>query len=70
MNKDDIMQLLLQGERITVECKRATTNVPDNVWDTYSAFANTYGGTILPDFVNASPESRIGTRKVKKWLDG
>lgn len=31
MNKDDIKQLLLHGERITLECKKATTNVPDNV---------------------------------------
>lgn len=47
MNKNDIIQLLLQGERNSLERKKATTNVPDNVWDTYSAFANTYGGTIL-----------------------
>ena len=42
-----IHQLLLGGERVTRECKKATKGVPTSLWDTYSAFANTYGGTIL-----------------------
>lgn len=40
----DIQKLLSKGERITLECKKATRNVPSSLWDTYSAFANTYGG--------------------------
>lgn len=43
----NIHQLLLDGERVTLECKKATKGVPTSLWDTYSAFANTYGGTIL-----------------------
>ena len=43
----NIHQLLLGGERVTLECKKATKGVPTSLWDTYSAFANTYGGTIL-----------------------
>ena len=39
--------MLLQGERIGLECKKAATSVPDNIWTSYSAFANTYGGIIL-----------------------
>ena len=35
------------GERVTLECKKATKGVPTSLWDTYSAFANTYGGIIL-----------------------
>ena len=48
MNKYiDIHKLLSEGERVTLECKKATKGVPSSLWDTYSAFANTYGGTIL-----------------------
>lgn len=43
----NIHQLLLDGERVTLECKKATKGVQTSLWDTYSAFANTYGGTIL-----------------------
>lgn len=45
--EQDIHKLLAEGERVTLECKKAQNNVPNSVWDTYSAFANTYGGTIL-----------------------
>ncbi len=44
--KEDIYQSLILGERVTLECKRATNSVPNSVWDTYSAFCNTYGGDI------------------------
>ena len=43
----NIRHILLDGERVTLECKKATKGVPNSLWDTYSAFANTYGGTIL-----------------------
>lgn len=43
----DIQKLLSEGERVTLECKKATKSVPNSLWETYSAFANTYGGTIL-----------------------
>lgn len=43
----DIRQILSQGERVTLECKKALHSIPSSLWDTYSAFANTYGGTIL-----------------------
>lgn len=43
----DIYNLLSEGERVTLECKKATKGVPNSLWDTYSAFANTYGGIIL-----------------------
>lgn len=42
-----IKSILSQGERVTLECKKATRGVPNSLWDTYSAFANTYGGTIV-----------------------
>lgn len=34
-------------EGLTVEYKTASSRVPSDVWETYSAFANTEGGTII-----------------------
>lgn len=47
MKQQEIYNLLANGERVTLECKRVRNAVPTSVWETYSAFANTYGGTIL-----------------------
>lgn len=47
MNGLNIHKLLAEGERVTLECKKAQNNVPNSLWETYSAFANTYGGIIL-----------------------
>lgn len=47
MTQQDIYNLLAKGERVTLEYKRARNAVPNSVWETYSAFANTYGGKIL-----------------------
>lgn len=47
MDKTDIQLLLEVGERITFECKKAENAVPKSVWETYSSFANTIGGTII-----------------------
>lgn len=47
MNPTDILQLISKGERVTLECKKAQNGLPNSLWETYSAFANTHGGTIL-----------------------
>ncbi|MBQ0082917.1 MAG: putative DNA binding domain-containing protein [bacterium] len=47
MNQTKIQNLLQKGERISLECKKASTNVPESLWESYSAFVNTYGGTII-----------------------
>ena len=43
MTEQDIYNLLAAGERVTLECKKAQNSLPNSMWDTYSAFANTYG---------------------------
>lgn len=47
MEKKDIYNILNKGERVTIECKKAENSVPKSFWETYSAFANTNGGTVL-----------------------
>lgn len=44
---DGFWNLLKYGEHLTLECKKAENAVPNSVWETYSAFANTVGGTIV-----------------------
>jgi len=34
-------------ESSEIECKKSKKDLPKDVWETYSAFANTYGGTIF-----------------------
>lgn len=43
----DINAILRDGEKLTVEAKSAQGGLPNSIWATYSAFANSYGGTIL-----------------------
>lgn len=43
----NINELLAQGENLTLELKLAAKGLPNSIWETYSAFANTIGGTII-----------------------
>lgn len=61
------------GERLTLECKKAEGQLPKSVWETYSSFANTVGGTILlgisENLSETNPEKRfevIGVDDPKK----
>lgn len=47
MTPTNIKKLIQNGERLTLEAKLAKTDVPKSLWESYSAFANTMGGTIL-----------------------
>ena len=47
MGKINIQDALLFGERLTLECKAAKNTLPKSVWETYSSFCNTVGGTVL-----------------------
>ena len=62
MTINDIKKLLLKGERVTFEAKRAETDVPKSVWETYSAFANTVGGTIVLG-VEEHPKEKDPTKR-------
>jgi predicted HTH transcriptional regulator len=43
----DIQQISKHKENYFVEVKTASGGVPASLWESYSAFANTEGGTIL-----------------------
>ena len=59
----EIHQLLEKGERLTLECKRCENKLPNSLWETYSAFANSYGGTILLGI----EEHRTETDPIKRF---
>ena len=43
----DINDIITKGEGALVEAKKSSKGLPDNLWESYSAFANTNGGIIL-----------------------
>lgn len=44
---EDIKNLVKDGERLHLETKACKDRLPRDLWETYSAFANTRGGAIL-----------------------
>ena len=43
----DIISILSSKEKVNIEAKLAEKGIPNSIWDTYSSFANTFGGVIL-----------------------
>ena len=62
MTENEIKEMWQNGESVTLECKRAKTEVPKSVWETYSAFANTVGGVILLGIEENRKETDIKKR--------
>ena len=47
MNMQELKELIYQGEKVDIECKKAEKSVPKSAYESYSAFANTKGGYII-----------------------
>lgn len=47
MNMQEARDLIYQGEKVDIECKKAADSVPKSVYESYSGFANTNGGYIF-----------------------
>lgn len=47
VTSEGLLDLLKYGEHLMLECKKAENELPRSIWESYSAFANTLGGTIL-----------------------
>lgn len=45
--KKEFLETLQLDENHERECKLVEDAIPESIWETYSAFANTDGGTIL-----------------------
>ena len=63
MNKQELKELIYQGEKVDIECKKAEKNVPKSAYESYSAFANTKGGYIIlgvrEDKTKTDPKERF-----------
>lgn len=43
----DLEEIFKSSEKVNIEVKAAQGGIPANIWETYSSFANTFGGTII-----------------------
>jgi predicted HTH transcriptional regulator len=47
MSIDEVIDIIKYGETINLECKKCENGLPKSLWETYSSFANSRGGTII-----------------------
>ena len=68
MDMQELKNLIYKGEKVDVECKKAQNGIPDSVYETYSSFANTKGGTIIlgvdEDKTKTDPKQRFIIRGI------
>ena len=43
----DLKEIFKSSEKVNIEVKAAQGGIPNSSWETYSSFANTFGGTII-----------------------
>ena len=68
---EQIENLINLGESYQVEFKKSENQVPDSMWETYSAFANTNGGYIflgIEDDGNGMFKSVVGVKNPDKVI--
>ena len=47
LDKSGVLAALKEKEKVSYEFKMAKRAVPESIFETYSSFANTNGGTII-----------------------
>ena len=43
----DLKEIFKSSEKVNIEVKAAQGGIPNSIWETYSSFANAFGGTII-----------------------
>ena len=66
MNMQELKELIYQGEKVDMECKKAEKSVPKSAYESYSAFANTKGGYIILG-VKEDMKVIIMQQSMKSW---
>lgn len=61
----DLDKLFQSGEHASLEAKLAAGGIPNSIWESYSAFANTFGGVILLGVEEDSSSHELYARGVK-----
>ena len=62
MNDIELLDILKVGENVDVECKEAENKIPNSLWESYSAMANTNGGIII---LGIKEDKKNGTFEVQ-----